>query len=239
MSESDEAAAEQARLMSEKVSRSGWISIKEAAERLAPLLPASPISERHKAVVERRRASGEPQPTESEREDAAVKGDCETHMRLSAWRTDADDDSIWDGISKDVLQSDLVKQIIKLACDLGVPLIHPTLGIVDTKPDHESFIDEDDGYQRIKEALLSRAKEPVAPRTKAGKPGPKPELRREIAAKMLDDLKSRRRSQTELQADTLSALVAEYGGSPNTADAARTLAFTQFSEFQNSNSERL
>lgn len=67
-----------------------------------------------------------------------------------------------------------------------------------------------------------------------GKPGPKPALRAGITEKMLTDLRSGRRTPEQLEGDTLAALVAEYGGSQNTAGNARDDALLQFSELQNS-----
>jgi hypothetical protein len=42
-------------------------------------------------------------------------------------------------------------------------------------------------------------------------------LRTAIADKMLDDLRSERRTPKALQGDTLAALTKQYGGSENTA----------------------
>jgi hypothetical protein len=65
-------------------------------------------------------------------------------------------------------------------------------------------------------------------------PGPKPKLRNLITEKMLADLRSGRRSEEQLQGDTLEALAKEYGGSPNTAKEARKEALTRFSQMQSS-----
>jgi hypothetical protein len=72
------------------------------------------------------------------------------------------------------------------------------------------------------------------PNRTRGKPGPKPGLRAGIAKKMLADLLSGRRTADQLKGDTLLALVAQYGGSQNTANAARQDALSQFSELSNS-----
>jgi len=45
---------------------------------------------------------------------------------------------------------------------------------------------------------------------------------------MLDDLRLGRRTVEELRADTLTAPVAQYGGSPNTANQARKQALEAF-----------
>jgi hypothetical protein len=64
--------------------------------------------------------------------------------------------------------------------------------------------------------------------------GPKPKLRATIADKMLEDLISKRRTPEELSGDTLAALIANYGASPNTAKMARQDALAKFTEFQSS-----
>jgi hypothetical protein len=69
------------------------------------------------------------------------------------------------------------------------------------------------------------------------KPGPKPTLRDSLGAKMLDDLITGGRTPEELKADKLIALAYRYGGSQNTADAARGDALSRFSESQESSSE--
>jgi hypothetical protein len=69
------------------------------------------------------------------------------------------------------------------------------------------------------------------------KPGPKPKTLMKCKAKMLADLTEGRRTVEELEQDTLAALVAAYGGSPNTAKKARDEAIAEFqsySEFQRS-----
>jgi hypothetical protein len=65
-------------------------------------------------------------------------------------------------------------------------------------------------------------------------PGPLPRLRAQIRDKILEDLKSGRRSVTALKSDTLSALAAAYGGSLNTAGAARTDAIADFQNSEDS-----
>jgi hypothetical protein len=71
-----------------------------------------------------------------------------------------------------------------------------------------------------------------------GKPGPQPKLRESIIARMLDHLRSGHRTPGELKSDTLAVLATEYGGSPNTAGAARDEALKRFAEFHKSNSEK-
>src|SRR5262249_46092821 len=66
------------------------------------------------------------------------------------------------------------------------------------------------------------------------KTGPKPELRRSIAERMLAALRSKSLTVEDLKGDTLEALATAYGGSKNTAGQARTDAIAQFSEFRNS-----
>jgi hypothetical protein len=66
------------------------------------------------------------------------------------------------------------------------------------------------------------------PGTAARKPGRPPVLRQRLAEQMLDDLRSKRRTLEQLLGDTLAALVAQYGGSPNTADNARQDALEIF-----------
>jgi hypothetical protein len=82
-------------------------------------------------------------------------------------------------------------------------------------------------------------KEAVETTRARGKRGPKRKLRDSLGAKMLDDLSSGRRTPEELKGDKLSALATQYGGSPNTANAARQDALSRFSEFQNSRSNKL
>jgi len=187
--------------VSESVSLPQWpvgrekISVKEAAELIEPFLPAAPISERHKAVVERRTLALGEQLTESDRkhlvQEAARNGEFETQMHLqtlpagrrwtlgplrilptgrqvAALRTvpiEENEGSLRDELTKNVRQMiDLPEQIIMLARALGVPLFHPTLGIVITDPDVDSFLDEE-GFRKIGTALLSCI-------TAAGEPTP-------------------------------------------------------------------
>jgi hypothetical protein len=57
---------------------------------------------------------------------------------------------------------------------------------------------------------------------------------------MVADLRERRRTVEELEKDTLTALVAAYGGSPNTVGPAREKAIAEFQNSANSeNSEKL
>jgi hypothetical protein len=79
----------------------------------------------------------------------------------------------------------------------------------------------------------------AAPVTGKRKPGPEPILRANLCRKMLDDLRSERRTPEALKAIKITALPAEYGGSPNTAAEARNDALAQFSELQNLNSAKL
>jgi hypothetical protein len=75
-----------------------------------------------------------------------------------------------------------------------------------------------------------------------GRPGPKATLRENIADAMLRDLRSGRVTPEVLNDYTLEALRAAYGGSQNTANSARKLAlarFSEFKDFQSSNSENL
>ena len=66
------------------------------------------------------------------------------------------------------------------------------------------------------------------------RPGPTPKKRNEIAARMLDDLTSGRRTPEQLLGDTLPALSTAYGGSPNTAREARVDALSKHAELQRS-----
>jgi hypothetical protein len=59
-------------------------------------------------------------------------------------------------------------------------------------------------------------------------PGPPPVLRTACKEKMLADLEQGRRTAEELAGDTLAALAAQYGGSLNTAKAARDEALSEF-----------
>jgi hypothetical protein len=83
----------------------------------------------------------------------------------------------------------------------------------------------------IPEATQSEA--PLPRKGRRGKPGPKPRLRTEITNRMLDDLQSRRRTPEELEGDKLAALAKQYGGTLNTAKAARQDALKKFAKFQN------
>jgi hypothetical protein len=74
---------------------------------------------------------------------------------------------------------------------------------------------------------------PLLSNVRRGTPGPKPKVRKAIADKMFDDLRSNKRTLGELRGDTLAALAAHYGGSPNTANMARKDALERFSQFQN------
>ena len=67
-----------------------------------------------------------------------------------------------------------------------------------------------------------------APGSARHKPGRKPVLPQRLIEQMLDDLRLGRRTVEELRADTLTALVAQYGGSPNTANQARKQALEAF-----------
>ncbi len=60
------------------------------------------------------------------------------------------------------------------------------------------------------------------------KPGPEPRLRNAMKEAMLADLRSQKRTPEQLQQDTIDVLVAEYGGSRNTASAARKEALSEF-----------
>jgi hypothetical protein len=54
---------------------------------------------------------------------------------------------------------------------------------------------------------------------------------------MLDDLRSKQRTPEALQDDTLAVLASQYGGSLNTAKAAREDALAKYSEIRELNSE--
>jgi hypothetical protein len=90
----------------------------------------------------------------------------------------------------------------------------------------------------------AEAEIPAAGGSKAGlpkgrhrRPGPKGEKRIGIADKMFDELRLQRRTPEALENDTLLALTSQYGGSLNTAKAAREDALARFAKFQKSNSE--
>jgi hypothetical protein len=71
-----------------------------------------------------------------------------------------------------------------------------------------------------------------------GRRGPKPELTEGIVSKMLAHLQERHRTVEQLNGDTLAALGAAYGGSPNTVSLARKRAVSEFLNSANSeNSE--
>jgi hypothetical protein len=73
-----------------------------------------------------------------------------------------------------------------------------------------------------------------------GRRGPQPKLTEKIVSTMVADLRERRRTVEELEKDTLTALVAAYGGSPNTVGPAREKAIAEFQNSANSeNSEKL
>jgi hypothetical protein len=76
-------------------------------------------------------------------------------------------------------------------------------------------------------------------KTEKHKPGPKPKLRKRIASDMLANLKSGNRTVEDLLGDTLDALVAAYGGSRNTASAARKDAIVEFQNCGTLNTENL
>jgi hypothetical protein len=85
----------------------------------------------------------------------------------------------------------------------------------------------------ISEAVLEKLRATVgidgaSPRRR----GPKPRLRLSIADRIFTDLRDERLTVGELEDRKLEALVADYGGSKNTANRARADACTRFSEFQ-------
>jgi hypothetical protein len=66
------------------------------------------------------------------------------------------------------------------------------------------------------------------PDSRRGKPGRPPVVRQRLTEQMLVDLRSERRTVEQLEADTLAVLVAQYGGSQNTANDARRHALAIF-----------
>ncbi|MBV9824417.1 MAG: hypothetical protein JO001_01860 [Alphaproteobacteria bacterium] len=68
-------------------------------------------------------------------------------------------------------------------------------------------------------------------------PGPKPTKLNMTKRKILDELTSGKRNVEQLKADTLDALVKEYGSSRNTASKARDKAIAQFQSLGEPNSE--
>lgn len=88
----------------------------------------------------------------------------------------------------------------------------------------ELAINEGD-FARLKAILTSRRR------------GPRATVRQSIADRMFVALREDRLTAEGLQKMKLASLVAEYGGSINTANGARGDALDRFSEFQKNNSE--
>jgi hypothetical protein len=82
------------------------------------------------------------------------------------------------------------------------------------------------GARRLRHEWFSRET------SKKGKPGPKADIRKQTASKMLADLMNHQRTLEELNSDTLEALVSAYGSSGNTAKLARKDAVADFKRVQ-------
>jgi hypothetical protein len=99
------------------------------------------------------------------------------------------------------------------------------------------------GAARLLAEWFDEAKEtgpPGAGKTGVAPPrrGTRPTLRNSIAAKMLEDLRSGKRTADQLRRDTLAALAAQYGGSQNTANAARRRALSKFQSYSANQTEK-
>ena len=225
------------------------ISFREAAELIAPFLPPGPITKRHQmADAERDRVAGIGQPTPEERQrlvdDARLRGDFDAWAQAIR-QPEEPDTGVRDALVSNHRTIELRGLLLEEARRLKIRMRHPTLGLSVGGPDVDWHIDRE-GFNVLVAALLDQEEEedqtPVenrpAPRGEAKpkkKPGPHPHVREGIRDKMLRDLQSGRRTVLELEDDTLPALAAAYGGSLNTADAARKEAI----KIQSSNSENL